>query len=152
MASAQSAEHEPAAVLELGGAGSWTLNGAGSGLGPSAAIEFTPIENRLEIEAGVTPVFSRHSVEWSTDLLFKKPWTLSEKVEFMIGLGPEWIHSRGSGVTSNSAAGEAVLDFMYWPSARHRFGWYLEPAYEYTLGHSHEHSLGITAGLLIAIH
>ena len=43
---------------------------------------------------GVTPAFSHHSTEWDTDLLFKKPWTLSEKVEFMFGIGPEWIHTR----------------------------------------------------------
>ena len=32
--------------------------------------------------------------EWSTDLLFKKPFTLSDKVEFMFGVGPEWTFSR----------------------------------------------------------
>ena len=51
----------------------------------------TPIENWLELEFGVTPTFSHHSTEWDTDVLFKKPWTLSKKVEFMFGVGPEWI-------------------------------------------------------------
>jgi len=69
----------------------------------------------------------------------------------MFGLGPEWIHTRESGTTANSAGGEAVLDFMFWPSARHRFGWYLEPGYEYDFGRGHERSLGISGGLLIAI-
>src|SRR6516164_245501 len=32
--------------------------------------------------------------EWETDLLFKKPFTLSDKVEFMIGVGPAWSFSR----------------------------------------------------------
>jgi len=147
---AQPAEKEPAAVLELGGAASWNLNGGWS-FGPTAAVEVTPIENWLELEAGVTPIFSRHSTEWDTDLLFKKPWTLSKKAEFMFGLGPEWIYTREYGVTTNSAAGEAVLDFMFWPSARHRFGWYLEPGFEYNFGRGHERSLGISGGLLIAI-
>jgi hypothetical protein len=97
------------------------------------------------------PLFRKHSTEWDTDLLFKKPWTLSKKVEFMFGAGPEWIHSREFGVTTNSVAGECVLDFMFWPSAKHRFGWYLEPGYEYNFGRGHEQSLGISAGLLIAI-
>src|SRR6202789_2685847 len=109
---------EPAAVLELGAAGSWNLQG-GSSFGADVAVEVTPIENWLEIEAGVTPLFTRHSTEWDTDLLFKKPWTLSGKVEFMFGAGPEWIHTREYGVTTNSLGGEAVLDFMFWPAAKH---------------------------------
>jgi hypothetical protein len=114
-------------------------------------VEVTPIENWLELEAGVTPLFARHSTEWDTDLLFKKPWTLSKKAEFMFGLGPEWIHTRAYGVTANSAAGEVVLDFMFWPSAKHRFGWYLEPGFEYNFGRGHERSFGMSGGLLIAI-
>jgi hypothetical protein len=142
---------EPAAILELGGAAAWNLPGGASSFGADAAIEFTPIENWLEIEAGTTPLFTRHSTEWDTDLLFKKPWTLSEKVEFMFGVGPEWIHVHAHGAIGNSVAGEAVLDFMFWPWAKRRFGWYLEPSYDHGFGHSHEQSLGITAGLLIAI-
>jgi hypothetical protein len=148
---AQSADKEPAAVVELGGAAGWSLKGGGSSFGPAAAVEVTPIENWLELEAGVTPLFGRQSTEWDTDLLFKKPWTLSDKAEFMAGIGPEWIHRRGNGVTANSVGGEVALDFMFWPSARHRFGWYLEPSYDYDFGRGHEQSLGITGGLLIAI-
>jgi hypothetical protein len=144
-------DKEPAAILELGGAGSWDLKGGGSSFGANAAVEITPIENWLEIEAGVTPLFTRHSTEWDTDLLFKKPWTLSKKAEFMFGVGPEWLHIRQYGITTNSVAVEAVLDFMFWPSGKHRFGWYLEPGYDYSFGRGHEQSLGITAGLLIAI-
>jgi len=143
-------EPEPAAILELGAAGSWNIEG-GSSFGADVAVEFTPIENWLEIEAGVTPLFTRHSTEWDTDLLFKKPWTLSKKVEFMFGVGPEWILKRQYGVTANSVAAEAVLDFMFWPTGKHRFGWFLEPDYEYDFGHGHERSIGISGGLLIAI-
>jgi hypothetical protein len=83
--------------------------------------------------------------------LFKKPWTLSEKVEFMFGVGPEWIHTSKYGMTTNSIGGEVVLDFMFWPSPKHRLGWYLEPGYGYDFGRGHERSVGISAGLLIAI-
>lgn len=148
---AQSADKEPVAILELGGASSWNVKNGQSSFGPSVAIEVTPIENWLEIEAGVTPLFRRHSTEWDTDVLFKKPWTLSRKAEFMFGVGPEWAHTNDRGVKTNSLAGEAALDFMFWPSAKHQFGWYLEPAYDYSFGRGHEQSVGITGGLLIAI-
>ena len=91
---AQSLDKEPAAIAEVGGAAAQSLNGGGSRFGADFAVEVTPIENWLELEGGVTPVFSRHSTEWDTDLLFKKPWTLSRKAEFMAGVGPEWIHTR----------------------------------------------------------
>jgi hypothetical protein len=148
---AQSAEEEPAAIVELGGAGAWNVKDAGRSFGPAIAVEVTPIEKWLELEVGVTPLFARHSTEWNTDLLFKKPWALSKRVEFMLGVGPEWVHARTRGVTTNSVSIEVAPDFMFWPSARHRFGWYIEPGYEYNFGRGHEQSLGITAGLLIAI-
>ena len=148
---AQSVEKEPVAVMELGGATSSNVKDSGSRFGPTAAVEVTPIENWLELEAGVTPLFTRHSTEWNMDLLFKKPWKLSKKTEFMLGVGPEWVHTKKYGITTNSVSGEVVLDFMFWPSAKHRFGWYLEPGYEYNFGRGHEQSLGISGGLLIAI-
>jgi hypothetical protein len=150
---AQSAqkEPEPAAIIELGGAMSWNVKGGSPAFGPDFAVEFTPIENWLEIEAGVSPLFTRNSTEWDTDLLVKKPWTLSKKIEFMAGIGPEWVHTKQFGVTTNSEAGEAALDFMFWPSARHKFGWFIEPAYEYNFGEGHERSIGMSVGLLIAI-
>ena len=86
---AQSEDDEPAAIVEVGAAASRDLKGSASSGGADLAVEFTPIENWLEIEMGTTPLFSSHSVEWDTDLLFKKPWTLSRRVEFMLGAGPE---------------------------------------------------------------
>ena len=148
---AQSLEKEPAAILELGGAAGRSLTGGGFSFGPTVAVEVTPIEKWLELEGGVTALFGDHSTEWDTDLLFKKPWTLSRKVEFMFGVGPEWIHTSRYGAVTNSVGGEVALDFMIWPSGRHRFGWYLEPSYDYDFGRGHEQSVGITGGLLIAI-
>jgi hypothetical protein len=142
---------ESAAVVEIGGSASQSLTN-GASFGPTVALEVTPIENRLEIEAGVTSLFRQHSTEWSVDLLFKKPWTLSKKAEFMVGLGPEWIHARQFSMRTNSIGAEVVADFMYWPSsAKHRFGWYVEPGYEYNFGPGREQSLGVNGGLLIAI-
>ena len=72
-------------------------------------------------------------------------------MEFMLGVGPEWIHTKAYGVTMNSVGGEVVLDFMFWPCSKHRFGWFLEPGYDYSFGRGHERSIGISGGLLIAI-
>lgn len=148
---AQSADKEPAAVVEVGAAAGRSLTEGQSNFGPTVAVELTPIENWLELEAGVTPLFRSHSTEWSVDLLLKKPWTLSEKREFMLGVGPEWVHANAYGVKTDSVAVEVAPDFMFWSSKKHRFGWYLEPSYEYKFGTGHEHSLALTGGLLIGI-
>ena len=143
---------EPALVLELGGAASRSITESVSSFGPSASLEFEPIENKLEVEAGASSLFRRHATEWDTSLIFKKPWTLSDKTEFMLGGGPGWIYSRAYGEeTRNSVGLEFEPEFMFWRSEKQRFGWYVEPSYEYNFA-SHEHSIGITIGLLIGFH
>jgi len=150
-ACAQSVEKEPAAIVEIGGVPNRSVTGGGSSFGPTIAVEVTPIENWLELEAGVTPLFAHHSTEWDTDLLIKKPWTLSRKAELMAGIGPEWIHTSRDNVVTNSVAGEVALDFMFWPRGKHKIGWYAEPAYDYDFGRGHEQSVSISVGLLIGI-
>ncbi|HVW11146.1 MAG TPA: hypothetical protein VHC90_21320 [Bryobacteraceae bacterium] len=147
---AQAADPEPAAVIEAGGAASRAIGG-GSSSGGDLAVEFTPIEHWLEIEAGTAGLFAHGSSEWDTDLLFKKPWTLSRTVEFMIGAGPEWVHTRDHGIARNAAAGSVALDFMFWPKGQHKVGWFLEPEYDYTFGHDHERSVGMSFGLLFGV-
>ena len=124
-ASAQAAEKEKeaAAELELGAATEWALPGGGFSFGPSVGIEFTPIKDWLEIEAGVSPVFGGGRTEWSTELVFKKPFSLSDKVEMMVGLGPEWLYKTGHGETTNSIGGVALVDFQIWPFPERKFGW-----------------------------
>jgi hypothetical protein len=142
---------DPKIILEFGAATSWNLTGGAATFAPNFAAETTPIENWLEIEAGVSPFFTRNSTEWDTDLLFKKPWTISRKAEFMLGVGPQWTHLRQNGKVTNSIAGELAGDFMFWPTRKHRFGWFLEPAYDYSFARGHQQSIGISAGLLIGI-
>jgi hypothetical protein len=142
---------DPRVILEIGAATSWEFSGGAAVFAPNLAAEVTPIENWLEIEAGVSPFYTRNSTEWDTDLLFKKPWTLSPKAEFMFGIGPEWVHLSQNGKTSNSISAEIAGDFMFWPTGRHRFGWYLEPAYDVSLAGDHEQSIGMSAGLLIGL-
>jgi hypothetical protein len=95
------------AVLELGAAGEWGVPDGKPSFGPSVAVEVTPIEHWLEIEAGITPLFGKGGTEWEADLVFKKPFQLSKNVEFMVGLGPQWSSTNAFGTV-------AVLDFMIW--------------------------------------
>jgi hypothetical protein len=139
------------AILEVGAATNWNFSGGAATFAPNLAAECTPIENWLELEAGVSPFYTRNSTEWDTDFLFKKPWTLSKKAEFMLGVGPEWAHLKQNGKTTDSFSAELVGDFMFWPTGTHRFGWYLEPAYDYSFAGGHQQSIGMSAGLLIGI-
>jgi hypothetical protein len=145
-ANARAGDKEPTAIVELGPAGEWGLPGPSS-YGPSFAVEFTPIKDWLEIEVGAARMFHGGQSEWDTDLLFKKPFTLSDKLEFMVGVGPQWTISREGTQTGV----EFALDFMFWPTADRKFGWFLEPAYSYSFSRGHEQSLSTTVGLLIPI-
>ena len=145
-------DQENKAILEVGGATSWNVSGGAATWAPNLAAEIEPIENSLELEMGVSPFYTHTSKEWDADLLFKKPWTLSRKAEFMLGVGPEWVHVKQSGRWTNTLAGEVAGDFMFWPTGKHHFGWYLEPAYDYSFARGHQKSLGISFGLLIGLH
>ena len=81
--------------------------------------------------------------------MFKKPFTLSDKVEFMIGVGPEWTYTTGGEGTKIS--GEIAADFMFWPTPDRKFGWFVEPSYSYSFSAGHEQSVAVTTGLLIPI-
>jgi hypothetical protein len=144
---AKAEEKEPVAIFEVGPALNWTTPNT-IGAGPAVAVEFTPIENWLEIEIGTGPLFALGTIDWSTDVLFKKPFTLSNTVEFMVGAGPA-IDSTFNGTTKIGA--EFALDFMFWPWPDRKFGWFLEPSYTYSFINGHEQSVGIGVGLLIAI-
>jgi hypothetical protein len=146
-----SEDKDPVAILEVGASTSWNFSGGAATFAPNLAVEVTPIENWLEFEAGVSPFYTRNSTEWDSDLLFKKPWTTSRKTEFMLGVGPEWVHLKQNENVSNSIAGEVAGDFMFWPTGKHRFGWYLEPAYDYSFAGGHQQSIGMSGGLLIDI-
>src|ERR1700756_2543253 len=106
-------DKDPIAILEVGAATSWNLSGGAATFAPNLAAEATPIENWLELEIGVSPFYTRNSTEWDTDLLFKKPWTLSRKAEFMLGVGPQWAHVTQNRKTTNTFSGEVAGDFMF---------------------------------------
>jgi hypothetical protein len=93
---------DPVVILEVGASTNWNFSGGAATFAPNLAAVCTPIENWLELEAGVSPFYTRRSTEWDTDFLFKKPWTLSSKAEFMLGVGPQWAHLTQSGRTTDS--------------------------------------------------
>lgn len=146
----QAEDKEPTAIVELGGASEWTLPKGGSGsFGPSVGIEFSVIKDWLEIETSLSTLFRRGRTEYGTELLFRKPFTLSDKLEFMLGVGPSLAYAtRESGAKWSSVV---ALDFMFWPSGEKTFGWFIEPAYSYSLHKGHEQSLAVTVGLLVGI-
>ena len=51
-----SEDKDPAAILEIGAATSWNVTGGAASFAPNFAVETTPIENWLELEAGVSPL------------------------------------------------------------------------------------------------
>ena len=91
-------------------------------------------------------LFRRAHAEWETEIVFRKPFTLSDTAEFMVGLGPIWTYAKGEGAKIGTTF---VLDFMFWPWAGRKFGWFVEPSYSISKGN--EKSLAVSVGLLIAI-
>ena len=138
-------EKEPSAVVAIGGQGEWGLPGATS-FGPSVSVEFTPIRDWLEIEIGAASLFRRGATEFESDLIFKKPFTLSDTVEFMVGAGPAWSYTRDEGTKWGATV---ALDLMMWPWPERKFGWFVEPSY--TISQGNERSLAVSVGLLVAI-
>src|ERR1700761_9392120 len=85
---ARAQEKESLAVIELGVASEWGLNGSGYNLGPTAAVEFTALKNWLVIEPGVETLLRHGQTEWDAGFVFKKPFDLTPSVEFEPGFGP----------------------------------------------------------------
>jgi hypothetical protein len=139
-------EMEPLAVVALGAAGEWGFPGGKFSRGPSAAVEFALIKDWVEVEAGGAKLFRRGVSEWETEVVFRKPFTLSETTEFMIGLGPTWTWANGE----NGKVGTTFMaDFMFWSSPEKKYGWFVEPGYSVIKG---ERSLSVSVGLLFGIH
>ncbi len=149
-ARAEGPEREPAAIVEAGAAGERGVKG-GSSYGPSLAVETTPIEHWLEIEVGTAPLFSPGRTEFDTDLLLKKPWTLSRNAEFMLGVGPSWSRTITHGRSRDSFGAEVAGDFMFWPWRGRKLGWFIEPSIGRSFGAGHDVAASVGVGLLIPV-
>ena len=146
LAAAEEKEKEPLAVVALGAAGEWGFPGGKFSRGPSAAVEFSLIKDWVEVEIGGAKLFRHGMSEWEAEVVFRKPFTLSETTEFMIGLGPMWTWPKGESARLGTAF---MADFMFWSSPEKKYGWFVEPSYSVSSG---ERSLGISVGLIIGMH
>jgi len=95
------------------------------------------IEHWLEIETGVAPRFEKGESEVEFELIFKKPFELSESLEFLIGAGPVWVHQAEES-PKDSIAAEAIVELVYLPREDHKVGFFVEPSYSYNFGGGHE--------------
>jgi len=144
---AQAEDKEPSLGFEMANGASWGLPHGGSSIGPEVALEYTVLEDWLEIEGGFSPQFSKGQVEYDTGIVFKKPFDLSKSLEFIIGAGPTWVHK----LDADSIAGEAVVEFKYFPWPERHVAFFVEPGYSYDFGKGHEQSLEVTVGLYVGI-
>src|SRR5215470_9865947 len=81
-ATAEEKDKDPLAVIALGAAGEWGFPGGKFSRGPSAAVEFSLIKDWVEVEIGGARLFRRGVSEWEGEVVFRKPFTLSETTEF----------------------------------------------------------------------
>ena len=92
---AQAGEKEPTAIVAIGPGWEWSLPNQAMRLGPSASVEFSLIKDWLELEIGGGTLFRKGQPEWEADVLFKKPFTLSETAELMLGAGRRGATQKG---------------------------------------------------------
>ncbi len=148
--SCSTAAADSAAELELGAVADRAVSGnPATHLGPSVAIEFTPIEHWLELEAGISRFQIEGASEWDAEFSFKKPFDVSPSFEFMIGFGPTWTHTNAPLERADSFGAELLLDPQFWRNRR--WGWFIEPSYSVDFNHGSDRSVAITAGALVAL-
>jgi hypothetical protein len=140
-------DNDPVWVAMIGAAGEWGIPGGSVSSGPSLAVEFNVIKDWLEIEIGGAKLFRRSSSEFESEIVFRKPFTLSETAELMIGLGPMWSQARGE---TGKLGTTFAADVMFWSSPERKYGWFVEPSYSLSPGN--ERSFAVSFGLLIGFH
>lgn len=144
-------EEEATASVKLGAVGERGIHGGPISAGPYGAIQTGIFHEALEIEAGVSPLFAKGERAWNSGLTLKKPFELSERLEFEIGGGPHWIRKTEGDNQGNHFAGEAVIELIYWPNDAKNFGFYTESSYSREFSKGHESAVGVAGGLLIAV-
>jgi hypothetical protein len=142
------AEEGFAPELEIGPAFDRDVRSRTATYGASLGAEATVIQQWLELEADVTRLAGAGRTELGFEFLLKKPFTLSQNMELMVGLGPEITRTTIRGVRTTQHAAEALLDFQYW--LNRNFGFYAEPGYSLGTGSSRgERSVGASVGILL---
>jgi hypothetical protein len=146
-ATATEKDNDPLWVAMIGAAGEWPTHDTAKN-GPSFSIEFGVLKDWLEIEVGSAKLFRGSDTEFETEVVFRKPFTFSETVEVMIGLGPMWSKAKDE---SWKVGTTFVADFMFWSSPEKKFGWFLEPSFS-IVNPGNERSFAVSAGLIIGFH
>ena len=114
--------------------------------GGSLFVEWEAVQSWFELELGLAALAAEGGVEVPIDLLFKKPFRLSRRVELMVGLGPGLVIYRRTPNDGEFFALEVAADFMFWLAPR--VGFWVEPSYELTVRNGVEHSLSSTGGII----
>jgi hypothetical protein len=133
-------------VLGAGAAAEMETTTAGHS-GAAAFLELEAVDEWLELELGAQLLATAPGREASLDLLLKKPFRVTPRLEVMTGLGLTVIRASGAGETRTSWGIEAAVDFMYWPVGR--LGFWAEPAYEIVLSGGFARALSCTAGPML---
>jgi hypothetical protein len=123
-------EPERTIIFGVGGVAEVELGDGSLHLGPNAFLEYEAVENWLELELSASVLAVNGGREVPIDLLFKKPFRLSRRLELMIGIGPQIVFVSGTEKNGTFVSGEIALDFMFWPS-RH-VGFWVEPSYDFS--------------------
>ena len=115
--------------------------------GTNVFVEYNAIENWLELELGLSMFPQSGGVELSSDFLFKKPFQLTDRLECMLGGGPELVRAVHTPDSGTFMGGETVADFMYWPWEH--IGLWAEPSYDFVFRNGVSHGIGATAGIIL---
>jgi hypothetical protein len=115
--------------------------------GANVMVEWDAIESWLEIEVEASVLSAEGGVEVPVGLLFKKPFRLTPRAEFMVGVGPEVVRVSNPTTRSTYAGAQLALDFMFWPWQR--AGFWVEPSYDLVFGDGPRHGVGSTGGVLL---
>ena len=133
-------------VVGVGGAVEEELTGGSVHSGANIFLEYKAIDHWLELELGVSVLPADGGHEVPIDFLFKKPFQLTRRLEVMLGFGPEVVNVSGTENSGTFFGGEAVADFMFWPS-RH-VGLWVEPSYDFVFHDGLSHGVGSTGGVI----
>ncbi|GEM_PF-1117423 len=145
---------EPVVTIKLGGSFERSVSDYTNSGGPTAALETGLLHDALELELGTTALLKDSHTTWKTGLILKKPFELTENLEFQLGAGPLWFHRayRVEDESQTDSAGvEGVAEMVMWPTEHHSLGLYLETGYSYDFGKGHEKAAGAGAGVLIPL-
>lgn len=147
MAHAQDEDIEHTVIVGVGGAGELELGDGSVHPGANVMVELDAVENWLELELGGSILAADRGIEVPIDLLMKKPFKLSRRAEFMIGLGPAVVAVSTPSTKGTYFGGEFALDFMFWPWGR-RVGLWVEPEYDVVFRDKPSSGIGTTGGIL----